>query len=269
VLADAAPPGVRLISGPGRSHYERGNLMFRCIEPGGDVLLKIYRQRKSRGSDFFGNVSERWFEGKRGVDAARRCATEAAGLAAWNAAGFDVPRLTPRERPAWIGDHPFLAMEFVVGPTLHDALEDAARPLGDRQRLVGRLARDHARRHRCALERGDPLLVHEHAMARHVLVSGDRLVNFDLEHAWRPGFALPVALAFELSSTLRSLERLGAHWFEAFVEGYAEPEILADSCRLFRSPSLRWRLYRRYEARQRGAASKTAVIERLAVRLGL
>ena len=46
-------------------------------------------------------------------------------------------------------------------------------------------------------------------MARHVLVSGDRLVTFDLEHAYRPEFPLPVAVAFELSSTLRSLERLG------------------------------------------------------------
>lgn len=268
VLADRAPPGVRLISGPGRSHYERGNLLFRSAEPGGDVLLKVYRQRKSAWNNFWGNVSERWLEGKRGVGAARRCATEAAGLAAWSAAGFDVPRRVERERPAWVGDHPFLAMEFVEGPTLHEALADAARPLLERRNLVGRLARDYARRHRCALERGDPLLVHEHAMVRHVLVSGDRLVTFDFEHAYRSGFPLPVALAFELSSTLRSLERLGADCFEAFVEGYAEPELLAQICRMFRSPSLRWRTYRWYEARRRGAASKTAAIERLAARLG-
>lgn len=268
-IADRAPSGVRLISGPGRSQYERGNLLFRCSEPGGDVLLKIYRQRKSGWSDFWGNVSERWFEGKRGVSAARRRDTEAAGLAAWGAAGCDVPRLVERERPDWVGDHPFLAMEFVDGPTLYEVLADPARSPAERRRRVGQLARDYARRHRCALERGDPLLVHEHAMARHVLVSEDRLVTFDFEHAHRPGFPLPVAIAFELSSTLRSLERLGADGFDAFVESYAEPKILEESCRLFRSPSLRWRLYRGYEARQRGPTSKTAAIERLAARLGL
>ena len=268
-IADRAPPNVRLISGPGRSQYERGNLLFRCSEPGGDVLLKIYRQRKSRWNDFWANVSERWFEGKRGVAPARRRATEAAGLAAWSAAGFDVPRLVERERPDWAGDHPILAMEFVDGPTLHEALGDRARSPAERRRLVGQLARDYAHRHRCALERGDPLLVHEHAMARHVFVSEGRLVTFDFEHAYRPGFPLSVAIAFELSSTLRSLERLGAEAFDAYVDGYAEPRILEESCRLFRSPSLRWQLYRGYEARRRGATSKTAAIERLAARLGL
>ena len=267
VLADRAPHGVQLISGPGRSQYERGNLLFRCAEPGGDVLVKVYRQRKSRWSDFWGNVSERWFERKRGVSAARRRDTEAAGLAVWRAAGFDVPRLVERERPPWVGDHPFLAMEFVHGPTLHEALEEPARQPAEKEGMVARLARDQARRHRCALERNETLLVHEHAMARHVLVSGDRLVTFDLEHAYRPGFPLPVAVAFELSSTLRSLQRLGTSHVETFVDGYSEPKILEESCRLFRSSSLRWRLYRRYEARHRGAGSKTAAMERLAARL--
>ena len=269
VLADRAPPGVQLISGPGRSHYERGNLLFRCAEPGGDVFVKVYRQRKSGWSDFWGDFSEHWFERKRGVRAARRCETEAAGLAIWRAAGFDVPRLLERERPSWIGDHPFVAMEFVDGPTLHQALEDPARPFAEKRGRVVQLARDHARRHRCALERSEVLLIHEHAMSRHVLVSADRLVTFDLEHAYRPGFPLPVAVAYELSSTLRSLERVGTPFVEGFIEGYAERTILAESCRLFRSSSLRWRLYRRYEARQRGAVSKTAAMERLAARLGV
>jgi hypothetical protein len=268
-IADRAPPGVQLISGPGRSHYERGNLMFRCTEPAGDVLVKVYRRRKSRWSDFWGNVSERWFERKRGVSAARRRETEKSGLLAWSAAGFDVPRLLERERPPWLGDHPFLALEFVAGPTLHQALEDPAHPLALRQQLVARLARDYSRRHRCALERGETLLIHEHAMARHVLVSGDRLVTFDFEHAYRPGYPLAVAIAFELASTVRSLERLGPHHVDAFVEGYEEPAILEQSCRLFRSSSLRWRLYRRYEAHQRKAMSKTAAMERLAVRLNV
>ncbi len=269
VLADRAPPGVQLISGPGRSGYERGNLLFRCSESGGDVLVKVYRQRKSRWSDFWGNVSERWFERKRGVSAAQRRATEAAGLLAWRAAGFDVPRLLERERPGWIADHPFVAMEFVDGPTLHQVLADRARPFAEQRGLVVQLARDHARRHRCALEQRETLLVHEHAIARHVLVSGERLVTFDLEHAYRPKFPLPVAVAFELSSTVRSLERLDTHYVEAFVDGYAEPKILEASCRLFRSSSLGWRLYRRYEALQRGAGSKTAAMDRFSARLGV
>ncbi len=268
MIADRAPPGVRLISGPGRSRYERGNLLFRCTEAGGDVLLKVYRRRKSAWSDFWGTVAERWIEHKRGVSAARRRDTEAAGLAAWTAAGFDVPRPLDRERPSWLGDHPFVAMEFVDGPTLHGVLEDPARPLAEKRELIERLARDQSRRHRCAFERGETLLIHEHAMTRHVLVSGEgRLVTFDLEHAYQADFPLPVAVAYELSSTIRSLERGGETFVETFVASYAEPGILVDSCRLFRSPTIGWRLYRRYEARQRGAGSKTAAMARLAARV--
>jgi hypothetical protein len=104
-------------------------------------------------------------------------------------------------------------------------------------------------------------------MARHVLVSGRRLVTFDLEHAYQPDFPVPVAVAFELSSTLRSLERLDPTHGETFVRSYSDPEILEESCGLFRSSSPRWRLYRRYEMRKRGAGSKTAAMERLAARL--
>jgi hypothetical protein len=266
-IADQAPSGVHLISGPGRSHYELGNLLFRCSEAGGEVLLKVYRQRKSGWSDFWGSVSERWIERKRGVRASHRRDTEAAGLAAWLAAGFDVPRRIERQRPAWIGDHPFVAMEFVEGRTLHEALEDPTLAAAQKQALVERLAIDQARRHRLALERGDTLLVHEHAMARHVLVAGGRLVTFDLEHAYQPDFPVPVAITHELSSTLRSLERLGESHAAAFVASYAERGILLESCRLFRSATIGWKLYRRYETRRRGALSKTATMERLAARL--
>lgn len=271
-IAAQAPPHVSLISGPGRSGYQRGNLLFRCTEPGGDALLKVYRQRRSRWRDFWGNCSERWFERKRGVSAARRCETEAAALTTWRAAGFDVPRLLERERPRWVGDHPSIAMEFIGGETLYQGLLDRERPLAERQAWVSHLAREYGRRHRCALERGDTLLVHEHAMTRHVLVSSERLVTFDFEHAYQPDYPLPAALAFELSSTLRSLwigERVGEPYSDVFVEAYPEPQILEESCRLFRSASWGWRLYRRYERRQRGARSKTEVMERLATRLGV
>jgi hypothetical protein len=266
-IAEAAPPGVTLLSGPGRDQYRLGNLLFRCAEPAGDVFLKVYRLRKGRWNDFWGDVSERWLERKRGVGAARRRDTEAAAIAAWRAGGFDTPRLIPRERPEWIGDHPFLAMEFLDGATLDQVLADPARTSAEKRGWIEQLARDQARRHRRALESGERLLVHEHAMARHLLVAGTRLVTFDFEHAYQPDYPLPVAVTFEICSTARSLERLGEEWIAAFVAAYDERKILQDSCRLFRSPALRWRAYRWYEGRRRGAESKTAAMERLAKRL--
>ena len=78
-------------------------------------------------------------------------------------------------------------------------------------------------------------------MSRHVLVARDRLVTFDFEHAYQPGYPVAVALAFELASTVRSLwvaSGSRSRTCASFVDAYPEPEILAQSCRLFGSPSL-------------------------------
>jgi tRNA A-37 threonylcarbamoyl transferase component Bud32 len=271
-LASQAPAHVRLVSGPGRSGYERGNLLFRSSEPGGDALLKVYRRRKSAWNDFWADFWEVGFERKRGASARRRCETEAASLALWREAGFDVPRLLARERPRWIGAHPFLAMEFIQGRTLHECLLDPELPLEDRQAWVARLARESARRHRCALDRDEPLLVHEHAMSRHVLVARDRLVTFDFEHGYRSGYPVALALTHEIASAVRSLwidDRFAEPFVRVFVDAYSEPEILAQSCRRFGSGALRWRGYRAFERRHRGSRSKSEAMARLAAMIGV
>ena len=270
-LAAQAPAHVQLLSGPGRSGYERGNLLFRSNEPGGDALIKVYRRRKTAWNDFWGDLWELGFERKRGVSARRRCETEAASLAMWRAAGFDVPRLLPRERPRWIGAHPFLAMEFIHGRTLHECLFDPNLALEHKQAWVARLAVDTARRHRHALDRNEPLLVHEHAMSRHVLVARERLVTFDFEHAYQAGYPVDLALAYEIASAVRSLwvgERFEDPYVRVFVDAYREPEILAQSCRLFCSRSLGWRVYRWFERRHRGWRSKSEAMQRLRAMIG-
>lgn len=267
-----ACPGVELISGPGRSAYRSGNLMFRYHANDVDVILKVYRRRKSAWNDFWAGFSERWIERKRGASATRRCATEAACLAVWRAAGFDVPKLLRRAPPDWAGSHPSLWLEYVEGQTLHAQLEDPGVPEARKRDWIARLGAEHGRRHRLALERGEILLVQEHATPRHVLVSGPRLVGFDFEHAYQPGFPIATALAFELASTLRALwrdpARPDAH-VDVFLESHAEPEIVRESCRQFASGAWRWRIYRGLETRQRRVRSKTETMHRVAERWGI
>lgn len=264
---DGLPSGVTLLGPPGSNDPDRGNLVFRCSGPDGDAILKVYRRRGSAIGERFAAFSQRWVEGKRGVSARQRCATEAAALATWRRHGFDVPRVLDRDPPEWMPDRIVLWMEFVAGGTLRDALRDPARGV----ELVARFAAECARRHRCAIDLGETLLIQEHPAAQHVLVSGGRLVHFDLEHAYRPEFPLPTALAYEISSTVRSLSAIDRTraCFDAFVANYGEPEILRESCRTFFGPSLRWRIYRQHEAARRGARSKTAAMGRLADALGV
>jgi tRNA A-37 threonylcarbamoyl transferase component Bud32 len=269
---DALPPGVCLLGPPGSNHPRRGNLVFRCEGGGEPVILKVYRRRRGLWRQPFAEFSQRFVEGKRGIGAARRRATEVAALSAWRRHGCDAPRVLDREAPAWIGGLPFLFMEHIAGRNLRDALADPASAASERLALVGALAASCGLRHRRALDADEPLLVQEHPATQHVLVSDGRLVTFDLENAYAPGFSVPTALAYELSSTLRSLSALDdadETLVGAYVGGYGETGILRESCRLFLGPSLRWRLYRRQESGRRGERSKTGAMRRLAARLGL
>jgi len=266
VLAEGVPPEVRLISGASGSDPSRGNLLFQLRQDGRDLILKVYRRRRSRWSQFWGDFSQRWIEGKRGVRPERRRQTEAESLRAWREAGFDVPRLEAWQRPSWLGSLPALAMEAVSGPTLLTALHDPDRPLAEKQSLIARLAAEHGRRHALALSSGQALLVQEHPTPRHVLVSGERLVAFDFENAYRDGFPVPVAVAYELASTLRSLwidERFAEPYVSVFLNAYGERAILLDACRRFASGAPRWRLYRLRERRHRPRRSKTETMRRV------
>lgn len=266
------PPGVRLLGAPGSNDPHRGNLVFRCSGEGGDAILKVYRRRGRLWSERLADFSQRWIEGKRGARAEQRCATERASFSAWRRHGFDVPRILDRKPPAWIGDGSCLWMEFIEGESLRDVLQGSGREREEQEALVARLSADSARRHRCALDTGETLLVQEHPAAQHVLVAGPRLVTFDLESAYRPGFPVETALAYEISSTLRSLRSCGPGgdaYFDVFVQAYGEPGVLRECCRLFLGASIGWRIYRAHETSRRGERSKTDAMRRLADRLGV
>jgi hypothetical protein len=64
-------------------------------------------------------------------------------------------------------------------------------------------------------------------------------------------------------------ERVEEPYVRVFVDAYTEREILAESCRLFGSPSPNWRIYRWFERRHRGWRSKSEAMRRLALLIGL
>lgn len=223
---DVLPAGARLLERGGRAG---GNRVCVVETPEGPRVLKLYRGRKHAWREPF-----RWFghllEGKRSTRPAARHETERESLGLWKQAGFDVPDVYDEALPAGIAP-PALWMEYCPGPTLRDVVRDESLALSERQALLRRFGHEVARRQACAIQDKQPLLIHEHASVFHVLVSGLRLVNFDLEGGYRAHVSLPRALEQELGGLVRSLLRAAPEridtLLDALVDGYVSADALA------------------------------------------
>ena len=225
------PPGGEVLCADGRGGT--GNLTLVYREPAPPRVLKIYRTRRSALSEALGGLAHRVIEGKRGASAAARCRTERLAIAAWADAGCAVVGRLDLPPPAELAA-PSNWLEYVPAPTLQAVLAGTAPAAAAPVDLLRRLGADCAQRHRIALARREPLLVHERALAGHVFVVGARLVWFDLENGFRPDYPLRRALARELAGLARSLLRLapapavGDDWLRALVAGYADRSLLHE-----------------------------------------
>lgn len=250
----------------------RGNLL-KVREVDSQLRVqKIYRSRRGRFRETLAAISHRFFEGKRGVRPAQRWETERTALTLWRREGFDVPRLVAAPSCADAVDGPCLWLEYLEGPRLFELLHDATVPGARKAELVRELASAQQQRHRRALELNEPLLLHEHPTTKHVLLVDERLVTIDLEGGYRPGYPVLFGVAQELAGFVRSVWTGAAPCFEeplplAYLEGYADPSLLADACRAWTTLGP-WRWFRRSDQRRRGTRSKYSLMDQLSRYLG-
>jgi len=167
-------------------------------------MEKCYFPRRGPLRERLSEFSHRWFEGKRCATPAGRFETEARSLDLWRKAGADVPAIFEVRPPT---DHspPTLVMEYVAGRSLFWHLVDPETSRPEAVELVSALAESCRARHAVALREREPLLIHEHATAKHVIFSGSRLVTIDLEGGYRQGYPVAVAAGWEVAGLLRSL----------------------------------------------------------------
>lgn len=217
-----------------------GNRSWRIDTPSGPVLQKLYRERSGLLVAWVRDLLIRGMGVKTPASPAARRATERRLVAAWRAAGFDVPEDRTDRHPEY-GAPDVALFEFVEGTTLHDLLVRPEFRGAVRRTTLERFAADWGRRHAEALARTDASLLQEHGSVRHVIVAGPRLVTIDLEQAFLPRRDLRPLVAKEVASTLRSLwKRVGPERFDAdlaaVVAGYPDPAILRAAADEYLAP---------------------------------
>ncbi|MCU0783874.1 MAG: hypothetical protein MUF81_07460 [Verrucomicrobia bacterium] len=264
------PPGAEVLQAGGRGGTGNFLYLFRNETP--PVVLKVYRYRRSRLREFLKNFSERALEGKRGATAAIRCATEKLSLDLWAREGFDVIQRIERPLPAGVTS-PALWLTYYEATNLGEVLADPGHGLEAKLRLCEALGASLSRRHTRAVELQEPLLIHEHGNVKHFLVTENRLIAFDLEHGFKPGFPLVEAITRELAGVAQSLARADLtaadRFLSAFVAGYTNKNLLKQaiqqsSC----GGGLAGKIRRWRERRRDSKHGKTRVMERLGKLLG-
>ncbi|MHC5212684.1 MAG: BUD32 family EKC/KEOPS complex subunit [Planctomycetota bacterium] len=249
-----------------------GNRIWRVRTPDGTVLQKAYGERGSWWHVHGRDLATRLRGDKTSTRARGRRATEARLLALWRDAGLDVPADLSAAHPELAGET-VLVLEDVPGRLLPDLLADTKTPPEQRHDLVTRYALSLHHRLALALKRQEAGLVHEHGGALHVIVSGERLVTFDLENGFRPRADVRPLVYKELAACLRSLARgRDAAAFEAdlatFVGAWPERELLAATVQHYLHPvraldRLVWGLDRRRSERRGRPGGKYHVLAAL------
>lgn len=250
----------------------RGNRLLVYSVGDRQCVLKLYRSRQSPLAEALSAGAHRFLERKRGVSPQARCETERQTLETWSRHGFDVFRrldlpLPPDQSP------PATWLEYCPGSTLAEVLRDAGVALDEKATRVARMASTMARRHRLALDLSDPLLLQERGTTKHVLLHGDRMVWFDFEGGFLPGFPILEGLAQELAGHVRSLKAGGdaalPRLLGAFIDGYGDRDLLREIAEWgVHHRGLYRRVRRWYDRLQRGAAAKTEALRQVLGALG-
>lgn len=249
---------------------EYGNALILCAHRGSGEqrVLKVYRPRANCAKELLGSLSHRLFEGKSSQTPAARYACEKAMLRHWHQLGFGVPAVWDAADDT--GESLALWLEYFPGKTLFRMLGDHSRET-ETHTLLAAWASEFARRQRLALERGDVLLIQEHADFRHVLLRGESWVTIDHESAYRAEIDMRWALGHELAAYLRSLYRAIAGSEEqfksllaTFAKGYGDRALLDELSRGYQSPrGLFARVHVWEERKRRGDHSHAAFLDRL------
>ncbi|HMP81481.1 MAG TPA: hypothetical protein PKA41_02090 [Verrucomicrobiota bacterium] len=257
--------GAEILQAGGRGGT--GNLLYLFRNETPPLLLKVYRWRRSPLREFLKNFSERVLEGKRGATAAIRCETEKLNLDLWAREGFDVVQRVERPLPAGITD-PALWITYYNAVNLGELLADRDSNVEEKVRLCEKLGAASSQRHSRASELEEPLLVHEHGNVKHFLVTGNRLVAFDLEHGYRSDFPVLEALAREISGVVQSMVRAdtvnAGRLLSAFASGYTNRRLLRQAIHVALNGGGPGGSIRRWRERRRDLEhGKTRVMQRL------
>ncbi len=225
-----------------------GNFVWKVPLHGGHAVLKVYYG--SRGWPLYarktvGNL----ITGRSSHMPRTRLATEVSCIELWEKNGFRCFRMIPQVTVEGLPRDGYMVYEWTPGRHFRDYFRDGAIPLEERMATWRRWLPEWQRRHRLAVDTGDPRLIHENGDVKHVMLWRGGFVYFDFEMVYRSR-RVRMLVGREIVTYMRSVGRFfGEEMYQGMlrdlVDRYPDRALLHSAWEhAFDDPNPAWRLAR-------------------------
>ena len=248
VAAEVPPTTLRLADLEKVPLAGEGNFVWKIPLHGGHAVLKVYYGsrgwplylKKTLGNAITGRSSHmprtRW-----------RTETEVIGL--WVKHGFRCFRMIPQVTVEGLPREGYMVYEWTPGRHFRDWFQDGKVPLEERLETWRRWVPEWHRRHRLAVETGDPRLIHENGDVKHVMLWEGGFVYFYFEMTFLSR-RVRMLVGREIVTYMRSVGRFfGEEMYQMMirdlVDRYPDRALLMAAWEhAFDDPNPAWRLLR-------------------------
>lgn len=258
---------------------KNGNYLYKVPYHGGWAVLKVYYCSRGWFERLYKTFDNVVIAGQTSFMPRSRLRTEQAAMQVWREAGLRVFRIYENVRVEGLKDGGYALYEYVPGRHFHKLLPDESVPLEERVRLYREFLVAWHRRHRLAIERQEPRLIHENGDLKHVMDYQGELVWFDFEMCFRSRRHVEDLVSREILAYLKSLAEFVKDpdrfelFFEETMKHYPDPDYLRNCYRVAfhnRNPLVRYarRLDYKFRKRAHKPSSKYNVARRIRQSLG-
>jgi hypothetical protein len=206
-----------------------GNFVWKIPLHGGHAVLKVYYG--SRGwplylKKSFGNL----LTGRSSHMPRTRWRTETECIELWTRHGFRCFRMIPQVTVEGLPREGYMVYEWTPGRHFREYFRDGKIPLEERLATWRRWLPEWHRRHRLAVDTGDPRFIHENGDVKHVMLLDGEFVYFDFEMTFRSR-RTRVLVGREIATYMRSVgrffgEEMYGHMLRELVAHYPDRALL-------------------------------------------
>jgi hypothetical protein len=184
---------------------KNGNYLYKVPYKDGHAVLKLYYGSRHPFQRLYKTFDNVVIAGQTSFMPKARLRTEQDAMRVWRKAGIRIFTIYEDVEVEGLPKGGYALYEYVPGRHFHKMLPDESVPLDEKLTYYRMFLDQWYERHKLAVEKREPRLIHENGDLKHVMEYNGELVWFDFEMCYRSGKHIEDLVARELLNYLKSL----------------------------------------------------------------